>query len=490
MKLTRRQTVFLLGGLLVLLVAWWVFSAEPTGPEATPEPVHLVTVDRRPLDITVEASGSLRARDQVVISNTLEGRTTILYLVEEGTMVAKGDKLIELDASTLQDRLIDQQITVQNAEAAFVQARENLEVVKNQAQSDVDEAMLAVTYAEDDLKKYQEGEFPNEKKEQLAQIAVNEEELRRAEEKLDWSRVLFEEKFISQTELQADELAAQKARIDLDLSRSNLDLLLKFTHVRRLTELNAEVQKSRMALERIQRKAKADVIQAEADLNAKQALLEREQGRLGKIRDELEKTVLVAPQDGIVVYATSFQRSWRGNTEPLAAGQEVRERQELIYLPSSGTMVAETQIHESNLEKVELGQKARVYVDSMPGRSFPAVVKSVAVFPDATSSWLNPDLKLYRTDLELLDHDDALRSGLNCRIEIDVAHLDDVVVIPVQAVVIDGGHTFVYQQQAGRVHPQPIQLGQSNESFVEVVDGLKQGDRIQLNPPVTGAGDS
>ena len=350
--------------------------------------------------------------------------------------------------------------------------------------------MLAVTYAEDDLKKYQEGEFPNEKKEQLAQIAVNEEELRRAEEKLDWSRVLFEEKFISQTELQADELAAQKARIDLDLSRSNLDLLLKFTHVRRLTELNAEVQKSRMALERIQRKAKADVIQAEADLNAKQALLEREQGRLGKIRDELEKTVLVAPQDGIVVYATSFQRSWRGNTEPLAAGQEVRERQELIYLPSSGTMVAETQIHESNLEKVELGQKARVYVDSMPGRSFPAVVKSVAVFPDATSSWLNPDLKLYRTDLELLDHDDALRSGLNCRIEIDVAHLDDVVVIPVQAVVIDGGHTFVYQQQAGRVRPQPIQLGQSNESFVEVVDGLKQGDRIQLNPPVTDAGDS
>ena len=145
MKLTRRQTVFLLGGLLVLLVAWWVFSAEPTGPEATPEPVHLVTVDRRPLDITVEASGSLRARDQVVISNTLEGRTTILYLVEEGTMVAKGDKLIELDASTLQDRLIDQQITVQNAEAAFVQARENLEVVKNQAQSDVDEAEVMLT---------------------------------------------------------------------------------------------------------------------------------------------------------------------------------------------------------------------------------------------------------------------------------------------------------------------------------------------------------
>ena len=200
----------------------------------------------------------------------------------------------------------------------------------------------------------------------------------------------------------------------------------------------------------------------------------------------MSKTVLVAPQDGIVVYATSFQRGWRGTSEPLAAGQEVRERQELIYLPSSGTMVAQTQIHESNLEKVELGQEARVYVDSMPGKSFPAVVKSVAVFPDATSTWLNPDLKLYRTDLELLEHDDALRSGLNCRIEIDVAHLDDVVAIPVQAVVIDGGRTFVYCRKNGQLQQQEIQLGQRNESFVEVVDGLQQGDRIQLNPPVTG----
>ncbi|EAT14384.1 efflux RND transporter periplasmic adaptor subunit [Desulfuromonas acetoxidans] len=486
MKLSNKQAVFLVGTLVVLILIWWAVPQEEGRTQTATPLTHLVSAERRTLEVTVEAAGSLRARDQVVISNTLEGRTTILSLVEEGTNVSKGDKLIELDASTLQDRLIDQQITVQNAEASFVQARENLEVVKNQAQSDVDEAKLAVTYAEDDLKKYREGEFPNEKKEQLSQIAVDEEELRRAEEKLEWSRVLFDEKFISQTELQADELAAQKAGIDLELSRSNLDLLLKFTHVRRLTELNAEVEKTRMALERIQRKAKASVIQAQADLNAKQALLERERGRLSKTRDELNKTVLVAPQDGIVVYATSFQRSWRGNNEPLTAGQEVRERQELIYLPSSGTMVAQTQIHESNLEKVELGQKARVYVDSMPGKSFLAEVKSVAVFPDATSSWLNPDLKLYRTDLELLEHDDALRSGLNCRIEIDVAHLEDVVTIPVQAVVIDGGRTFVYCRKDGRVQQQDIQLGQSNESFVEVIDGLQPGDRVQLNPPVTG----
>jgi HlyD family secretion protein len=258
--------------------------------------------------------------------------------------------------------------------------------------------------------------------------------------------------------------------------------------VRRLTELHAEVDKTRMALERIRRKAKADVVQAEADLNAKEALLTREKARLEKTRDELGKTVLVAPQDGVVVYATSHSRSWRSNAEPLAAGQDVLERQELIYLPSSGSMVAESQIHESNLEKVKLGQEARVYVDSMPGKLFHAVVKSVALFPDPTSSWLNPDLKLYRTELELQEHDDGLRSGMNCRIEIDVAHLEQVVAIPVQAVVLEGGHRYVYLQKNGRLRRQGVTLGLSNESFVEITEGLKAGDRIQLNPPLTSMG--
>ena len=484
-----KYTLYSLGvALLLVLLILWSGRSETQDASGTREPVHLISVEQMALDVTVEAAGSLKARDQVVIFNTLEGKTTILSLVEEGTTVAKGDKLIELDASTLQDRLVDQQITVQNAEASFVQARENYEVVKNQSKSDVEDARLAVTYAEDDLRKYEQGEFPNEKKQLQSQIAVNEEELRRAEEKFEWSKVLFDEKFISQTELQADELAAQKARIDLELSRSDFDLLLKFSHVRRLTELHAEVDKTRMALERIRRRAKADVVQAEADFNAKEALLTREKARLEKTRDELGKTVLVAPQDGVVVYATSHSRSWRSNTEPLAAGQEVLERQELIYLPSSGSMVAESQIHESNLEKVKLGQEARVYVDSMPGKSFHAVVKSVALFPDATSSWLNPDLKLYRTELELQEHDDGLRSGMNCRIEIDVAHLEQVVAIPVQAVVLEGGHRYVYLQKNGRLRRQEVTLGLSNESFVEITEGLKAGDRIQLNPPLTSMG--
>lgn len=475
--------------LVVMALVWFVvwLCSTPGGGDQS-KTALLVTVESAPLAISVNAAGSLKAKDQVVIVNTLEGMTIILSVVDEGSEVKKGDLLIELDVSALENKLIDQQILVQNAQAGYVQARENLEVVNSQSQSDVEDARLAQQFALDDLKKYQLGEFPNQKKGELAKIAVNEEELRRAEEKLSWSKILYGEKFLSQTELQADELAAQKARIDLELSQSGMVLLLEFTHVRRLVELKAEVDKTGMAFERNQRKSAANQVQAQADFKAKEALFERETSKLDKVGEEIAKTIIVAPQDGVVVYATSLQRSWRGSTEPLAAGQQVRERQELIYLPAPGAMLAETQIHESNLEKVQVGQAALIYVDSIRGRSFKARVKSLAVFPDATSSWLNPDLKLYRTQLELLEHVDGLRSGMNCRIEIAVNQFDNALSVPIQAVILVDGHPFVYLSKSGGLSRQAVELGQSNETVVQILSGLKAGDRVQLNPPLHETG--
>jgi HlyD family secretion protein len=205
----------------------------------------------------------------LIIKNEVEGRTSVISLIPEGSRVKKGDLLVELDACTLIDSRLDQEIRVQNAEASFVGSKENLEVVKNQAQSDVDKAQLALQFAREDLVKYIEGEYPNELKRSEANITLAQEELTRVRETLRWSRTLFEENFISQTELTADELNEKKRALDLELAQNNLNLLKEFTYKRNLAQLQSDVSQAEMALERITRKARADVVQAEADLVAK-----------------------------------------------------------------------------------------------------------------------------------------------------------------------------------------------------------------------------
>ncbi len=468
-------------GLMLVLAA--VLGQCTLGSQRSTEGVPTFIVRKGPMTISVIESGAIRARHQAIIKSEVEGKTTILFLEKEGALVRSGDLLIELDASRLQDALVDQQIIVQNAEAALIHSQESLEVTRNQAQSDVEKAKLKLQFAAEDLKNYREGEFPKQLKEAKSRISVAREELRRVEDRLGWSRVLFVEKYISQMELQADELAAQKVGLELELASDNRDLLQNFTYTRRLVELQSDLDQSRMAQDRGRRKAAADVIQDEAELRARESQHLRETGKLKKIKRQIEKTRILAPMDGMVVYATSTWANWRGNVEPLDEGQEVRERQELIYLPAAGAMIAEVKVHESSLTKVKVGLPVRVSVDALPGRSFRGRVNFIAPLPDAASLWLNPDLKLYNTEVYLDGESGELRTGMSCRAEILLTQLEEAVYVPVQAVTKVAGQARVYVVEGDRVETRAVKIGLDNNRFITIQNGLQAGEEVLLAPP-------
>ncbi len=442
-------------------------------------------VKRGPLRISVTESGTIQAREQIILKSEVEGRTTILFLVDEGTRVEKGELLVELDSSQLLDAKIDQEIRVQNAEAAFIRARENLAVVENQAQSDIDEAELALEFAELDLKKYLEGEYQNKRKEKESEITLAKEELQVAEEKLDWSQKLFEKEYISRTELQIDQLSVEKRRLDLELSQNSLRLLEDFEHPRDLAQKESDVKQAKMALERTNRKAKADVVQAEADLRAKESEFERQKDKLKKIEEQIVKTKIYAPADGLVIYATSAKtQHWRGNEEPLDEGREVREREELIYLPTASAVKAEVKIHEASLEKIKVGLPVRVTVDALAGRTFTGRVAKIAPLPDAQMIWLNPDLKVYNAEIYLDGEGDYLRTGMSCSAEIIIEEYKDAIYIPVQAVIRVAGEPTAYLWDGRDFEPRTVEVGLDNNRMMRVLGGVKEGEVVLLAPPL------
>lgn len=488
-SLTRSRTLRIAGpttvvvGVLLALFLWFGRSSAAQGDAAVPT----FTVTEGPLTISVTENASIRAREQVILKSEVEGQTTIIYLIPEGTLVKEGDLLVELDASALHNERIEEEIDVQNAEANFIRARENLEVVKNQAAADISKAELDYRFAQEDLKMYLEGEYPKKRKEVDSKIALAEEELKRATDKAEGSRTLYKEKYISLTELQADELAMKKAQLDLELAKGEMVLLETYTHQRSIDELNAQVEQTKMALERARRKAAADVLQAEAELRARQADFKQQQDQLAKALDQIAKSKIYAPRDGLVVYATSTRANWRGNEQPLEEGQQVRERQELIYLPTADEMMAQVKIQEANLDIVKVGMPARITVDALPGRRFTGRVVRIAPLPDASSAWMNPDLKVYDTDIHLIESDPALRTGMNCTVEIVAAHYEKAIYVPVQAVVRHGTQPTVYVRSAGGFQPRPVELGLANSRLVRIVSGLSAGEIVSLTPPLQTA---
>jgi HlyD family secretion protein len=483
----RRRTRWLWAGALVLaaIAAWALLRSKDFGAGHEREG-HPASYDARrgPLTISVLESGTIKARDQIIIKNEVEGKTSIITLVPEGTRVRKGDLLVELDASIQQDAKIDQEILVQNSEAAYVHAQENLAVARNQAESDIDKARLTLEFARQDLEQYGKGEYPNLLAASQSKITLAQEELTRAQETLKWSQRLYDEKYISQTELKADQLAERRRSLDLELAKNDLELLENFTYHRKIAQLRSDLSQAQMALERVLRKARADVVQAEANLKAKEAEYRRQKAKLAKIEDQIRKATIYAPADGLAIYATSAQSGGWRHVEPLAEGQAVRERQELIYLPTSAAAMAEIDVHEANIEKIRPGLPVVVSVDALPGRRFKGLVSHIAPLPDAQSVWMNPDLKVYTTQIVLEEGDAALRTGMSCRAEILLERYEDAVYVPLQAVLRVKGQPTVYVMKDGRSEPRKVQIGLDNNRMVRIVGGLQEGETVLLTPPL------
>jgi HlyD family secretion protein len=246
---------------VIALVAVWFKVVR--GVEDPTSSLATFIAKRGPLTISILESGTIKAKEKIIIKNEIEGRTSIVSLIPEGTHVKKGDLLIELDASVLEDSKIDQEIAVQKGFAAFIDANETLAVVKNQSISDVNVAQLTLEFAKQDLDQYIKGQYPNEETTADNDITLREEELKRAEETLTWSQKLYEKKYISQTELMADKLAVTRSKNNLELAQNNLSLLEDFTYHRNIAQLTSDVTQAEMALERTERKSRALVIQAD-----------------------------------------------------------------------------------------------------------------------------------------------------------------------------------------------------------------------------------
>lgn len=488
-KRRRRWRWVLGGGAALALAAVGAMTLTPAGPDPKLADVPLFTVKRGPLTISVSQAGTIRSGQAVTLRSEVEGRPTILRLVDEGTHVKKGDLLVELDSSDLQDRKVDEDIIFQNADAAFIQAREDLEITQKQAEADVQSAQVALELAKLDLEKYLKGEYEQQLQDAQSKVTVAKGTLQQAIERLNWSERLAKENYITSTDLQTDRFAKEQAELSLASAQTALDLLQKYTYQRTLTELQSTVREDTFLLDKAKHKGKASIVQAQANLRAKQLARNREKEKLDKLGEQITKCRIVAPVDGMVVYATSNGRSSRGiNDQPLAEGVEVREMQDLIRLPTTAQMIADVKIHESLVEKVHVGQQALITTEALPGRTFAAIVHKIALLPDSQNVWLNPDLKVYNTEIEVQGNTDDLRPGMSCRAEVIIAELPSALFVPLQSVIRVGNQPTVYvMPPGGPPVARDVKVGLDNGRMVQITAGLRDGDRVMLDPPLPTA---
>ena len=441
-KSSQRGWVWLL--VLLPLVVTGVFLS-PRLLEFLPETnqtadltgMPLYTVQRRNLQITVTEEGSLVSDENVDITCDVAGGATIIWLVDDGDRVAEGMDIVKLDASVLSENATAQKIAYEKARALMIQADKDYEAAK-----------IAV-------EEYKEGLFKKDLRTAESNVTAATERLQATQNTLAYGERMFRKGYITPQQLEAQKSAVARAKLDLGTADIALDVLTKFTKPKMITELES-VRDS-----------------AAARFESEKAALELENIKLERLEGELLKCTIKAPQDGLVIYANS--RSRDRETE-IKEGLSVKERQVILQLPDLTRMRADVEVHESKVDEISPGMPAVVRVQDL---KFSGVVTSVSNRPE--SNWFST-AKKYVVGVRIDGKSEALRPGFTAEATIIVADLQDVIAVPVAAVIEDGKEFICAVKKGKGFERRVVMLGKSDDRFVEIVEGLQEGEPVFLNP--------
>lgn len=481
---SSRYIVWALGAVVLLAALFMLTKGTPWGGSARATlPVDVHTVAMRSFNITLKEKGELQAARSTDISSAVEGRATIISLVAEGTSVKKGDLLVELASDLIENRIQEDELKESNAITGLESARAELEIQLDKNASDIRKAGLKIELANLELMKYKEGDWANSRRD--AEIAIERAEigLDRATENSEASEKLYERNFITKTEFEEDEFRLKQAQWDLEKAKNQRDVLEKYSHIANLRKLESDLDEARQEADRTTKSAKAEETKKNRNVEGKGKELTLIQDKLAKLRTQREKCRITAPTQGFVIYGAASGGghfiSFDGSGQ-IKEGATVHERQIIMRLPDTSQMVVVVRVHEGKTNKLVLGQRAMIEVESIPERTFSGTVTKIAAIADTQNRWLNPDLKEYETEITLDKVDVALKPGVTAHVEIFVESIENRIAVPVQAIYSKDGQRYVFRKNKREVEPVPVELGSAGTSWVEITEGLIEDEHILL----------
>ena len=473
---------WLIGGGIVVVIAgllglrqtgaWQWLTGAPLGGAS------VFVVQPADLQIVLSEDGELKARESIELRNEVEGASTILFLVSESTRVKKGDLLVELASDELKERLEQEQLTLSTTRAAYEAAVQELEITRNENASKLKKCTIDRDVAELELRQYLEGEFPKQVTEAAINIKQTELEIDRKNDELEKNKRLFEQKFVTQSKIEQLNFELEKLNMTLDKHRLAKTILLEYDRPKVEKQKRSALEQAEQELERERARSESRERQAIAKSEEQKGTLAMREKRVTRLEEQLRKTKVLAPIDGVVQYPSDS--GWRMNDSVLAVGQKVYEGQTLLILPNTTQMIVSMRIHEADRHKVAEGMPVQVRVPAVPGQIFTGRISKIARFADSAHRWLNPNLKEHATEI-LLDQTDApVSPGDSADIRIFIDQLSNVLAVPVQSVYTRGTRSFVFVGGLGEPRLTEVKLGQASTSMVEVSSGLSAGDRVLM----------
>lgn len=466
--------ILLCGGLggAVLFIAPFEKPKEGDGPGEGG--TH--TVERGTLVITLAEKGTLKTKNSTFLRP--ETYAKIEWIIDEGVAVKKDDVLVKLDKQDMEKQKEQLENQVTQLEAELKSATTNELIQKQQNQTNIEKAELALEVARVELKKFLEADDPAEKRKLLLAVESAETDVQRNEDKVKAHEELRKEDFVTENDLREARILLKKAENDLQTARMELQSYEEYKRPLELRKKEAAVVEAERGLDQAKKAAEAQLADKQAQVRQRDSSLKRTKDQLEKTNEILSKMEIKAPTDGTVIYGNPDQPWEREN---IKVGQQVWQGMCLITLPDPSEMAVTIQIHEADVDKLKVGMEAVVTSETQKDKTFEGEVVKIDQVANAGQNWWGgDDVKRFKVEVALKGKDLDLKTGTSAKAEIHVGEVPDCLTVPLQAVHEKEGKRYCLRVQDGKTERVDVTCGASNDTMIEIKSGLSEGDEVAL----------
>ena len=478
-----RKTVL---GLVILaaggVVLWSPWSAKTAAAAEAPAE-ELYTVRRDDLRVTLTENGTMVAKESQKVAAKIRGESKILFLVEEGKEVPEGEIVCKLDATQVQSQLEQVQLDILQTEADLKAARTEAEIQVVENDAATKKAQVALERARQEIEKYEQGEAPQDKKKLEVALKDAQTEFNRDSKNLEDSKKLLEQKYIKKSEVEDHEIAFERSKVQKEGAEVALLLFDKYTFPMTLEEKRTKLADAEREVATATKRGESQLGQKNVKVQQLEKRLRVQNDQLKERQKDVDNMSLKAPCPGILVYGDPHE-SW--NRQQLKVGGQIWGGQTVMTIPDLRVMQVKLQVHEADISKLKTGQKAVVTTDSYPGLRISGDVTKIAAVASGENNWGgSSEVKKFDVEVTLQTAGMQLRPGISAKCEIQIETREKTLFVPLQAVFSEDGDHFCHTQGAGTpAQRRKIKLGTSNDNWMEIVDGLAEGERVLLYNPL------
>ena len=198
------------------------------------------------------------------------------------------------------------------------------------------------------------------------------------------------------------------------------------------------------------------------------AKLRMDEAILKRKKADLEKTGIFAPFEGLV------------GLRKISPGDYVQAGQDIVELVNLDPIKVEFSLPEIYFPRLKTGQKIQLTSDVLPGRKFEG--KIFAIHPVVNESGRNLELKGLLSNIpsstEEETHGFPIIPGMFVRVRVILQTRENVLVIPEEAIIMQGEKHFVYKVQDSKAKLTPVKIGVRSQGRVEIREGLSRNDDV------------